>query len=568
LAIFIVVAQYTFIFNFESYNMTSIKQSFHWLLFFGVTSLLFSCKKDITQTKTDEQNNKHSFFSDGLQMGKEAPYKQSEVILGVPNQNPYTKKNMLLAYTNVISRGFINKTTSQVATTHYYVKFKPQNDEQYEKLKRDTTLYTQDFPIESTIIQNGNKYHDPSLPSNVPTYQYTAVKKNFIFYPDIPYDIIDELYIPEIDPVINGNNNNNTTFIDKLLDQAYIQTGNFADTVKTNIDNSQSRYTPGGTIRIFDTRLNQRIGMEGVIVLARRWFIVNPAMTDINGNYRMPFSFNRPCNYSLWFTNFLFDIREHLFGLTCWINGPKQTGDWNHNIDDGYDRFVGHIFRSVFRYNYKNIGGLQRPAIFYTTGRRQIYIAKDTHKSWSGENWIALPVIRIARYEDEKGSEYDSDEVFSTTCHETGHTSHVLSMNLGLLSYSQVEGQIRESWAVAIEWFLSNIEYRDRGIINYGQWDYHPVNAPQYPNDRAYQYWSLNTDKEYTSMFINIIDNINDSGIFFSAPDDRVTGYSLPFIEANFLRHCPEKYSLAVLLKNNKPVGITDADIDLLLTSY
>jgi len=88
-------------------------------------------------------------------------------------------------------------------------------------------------------------------------------------------------------------------------------------------------------------------------------------------------------------------------------------------------------------------------------------------------------------------------------------------MNAGVIQYWQVDGQLQESWPVAIEWFLTHIEYADRGIANYGRSDYHPTNAPQYPNDQAYQYWTRNVHPDYTSLFINVVDDINDNTLFF-----------------------------------------------------
>jgi hypothetical protein len=137
-----------------------------------------------------------------------------------------------------------------------------------------------------------------------------------------------------------------------------------------------------------------------------------------------------------------------------------------------------------------------------------------------------------------------------------------------LVNYGLLTGQIRESWAIGVEWLLSHIEYAERGINNYGEWSYHPINAPIYPNDQAYQYWTLKVDEKYTSLFINIIDNINDNTLFFEAPDDQLTGYTLSFIEENLL---PLSFSLDFLkiqLKNTKPAGVTDAQIDLLFSSY
>ena len=282
-------------------------------------------------------------------------------------------------------------------------------------------------------------------------------------------------------------------------------------------------------------------------------------------------SYKRPCNYSIWFATRTLAVRENLLGLTFWINGPKIKGEWNYDLNNSYQRFVGHIFRGAYRYHNKNIGGLASPIIPFM---RQLYIAKNSTKSWSGINYILFPVIRIARYDDSApvgvNTEYDSDEIFSTTCHETAHSSHALRLIVSPIQFWQVSAQLRESWAVAIEWFLSHIEYAERGISNYGEWDYHPPVPLDFPNDQAYQFWRLGLSSDYTSLFINLIDRENDNTIWFfsGTPNDQVSGYSLPFIEQNILKYSYNLSTLGNKLKNNKPVGVTDAQIDLLLNFY
>lgn len=538
---------------------------------FALTLIIGSCQKQDLPIEDKESSPSLNLAAGS---GNDIPFMGgSNTLLGESKQNPYTVSNMTAAWQNISSRGVTTNSEASVYTTHYYVKFKPQTSDQYEELHKDTTLTFSDLPIESTVTQNGDYYHDPSLPDSVPTYQYAAVKAGYQFPEGIPYEIIDNLYIPEKDNIFDyQQGGTEDLFVDKLLNQAYTQTGNYEDTIPL-INTAQieaRKYTPGGRIRVFDTRLQQWIGMEGVRVEARRWFVIYSAYTDFNGNYRMNDRYKNGTNYSIWFARETFSVRHNLVNTTYWINGPKIEGDWNYDLNNSYQRFAGHVFRGAFRYHNKNIAGLQRP---WLPSKRQVYVAKDGYKDWSGVNWIVLPVIRIARYETEGNGEYDSDEIFSTTCHETGHTSHVLRMNGGVIQYWQVGRQLQESWAIGIEWFLSHLEYAERGIINYGESNYHPVFpqvAPQYPNDFAYQYWTLGTDSWYTSLYINIVDNVNDMNVWFltGSPNDQVTGYTIPFIEQNILKHSYGLSSLATQLMNNKPVGVTDAQISLLLSFY
>lgn len=541
-----------------------------WLLATLVLTLFFSsCQKQ--ELPIENKSNDENSGLSGRGTGS-TPYTEgAPIILGENKENPYAVKNMEAAWQELEKRGIKPIADAKVYATHYYVKFKPKTSEEYERLHSDSTIGLSDLPIESTVIEDGDYYHDPSLPDSVPTFQYTAVKTDYPFPEGIEYEIIDVLYIPEEDKIFNYENGGaEDCFVDQLLNQAYLQTGNIEDIIDLKEDCGQTlsarRYTPGGRIRVFDTRLQQWIGMEGVRVQARRWFIWYNGYPDYNGNYRMNHSFKRPCNYSIWFARETFSVRHNLVNTTYWINGPKISGDWNYDLNNGYQRFAGHVFRGAFRYHAKDIGGLQRPWIPF---KRQVYVAKDGYKDWSGVNWIVLPVIRIARYQTEVG-EYDSDEIFSTTCHETGHTSHVLRMNGGVIQFWQVTTQLQESWPVALEWFLSHKEYAERGIANYGEWNYIPTNPPQYPNRQAYQYWTLGVSHDYTSLYINLVDAQNDRTLWglTASPDDQVTGYTLPFIEQKILKHSYGLTSLSTQLMNNKPAGVTDAQIKLLISFY
>ena len=237
----------------------------------------------------------------------------------------------------------------------------------------------------------------------------------------------------------------------------------------------------------------------------------------------------------------------------------------------GYENMQGHMFRAAYRYFYKDIGGLQRPV--RPSGNRSHIIAKNTAKDWQGINYVVFPYLKIARFRPGSTTEYQSDDYFSTTVHELAHTSHVIKMNTGAVQYSQVNSMLQESWPCAVEWFVTGIEYRERGIANYGTPNYNPSNPPVFPNRFGYQFWSLNTSSDYTSLFINLVDNFNELGQSFSSQpmgtvNDQVTGYTLANIETNLLKYCYGLSSLSTQLKANRPAGVSNAQIDLLLSFY
>jgi len=148
---------------------------------------------------------------------------------------------------------------------------------------------------------------------------------------------------------------------------------------------------------------------------------------------------------------------------------------------------------------------------------------------------------------------------------------------MGAGEFIQAGNQIRESWATGIEWELTHLEYAERGIANYGRANYHPFPAPEAPNDFAYQYWNISDwDDNYTTLFINLIDNFNEQGVNFGSignpylgvVNDNVSGYTIAGLENDVIRFLLHRNDLADRLKAYKPAGVTDVQIDQLLNFY
>jgi hypothetical protein len=350
-----------------------------------------------------------------------------------------------------------------------------------------------------------------------------------------------------------------------------ILTKNFGDTLNTK-KRGRVEWNPSGKIQVFDTRRDTLIPLVGVEVCARRWFTTYTVFTNQEGNYYSPWGYDRPANYSLYFETWAFDVRSGTI-VQAWIDGPKIDSPWNLDIaPNTLDAFYANVFRAAWRYNFGDIGGLIRP---FFVGYAIKYAACDNvgiSQGVNNGNWTVFglnPNIRIYRFKS-NGTDYSSDEIFSTTCHETCHTTHPLIMNLSYIQYGQVGTNIQESWAVAVEWFITQKEYRERGISDYSGPSYN-VGA-SYPTNWGHQNWhpggSLNN---YSCVFIDLIDNFNQSTISINGQVglvDNITGYTMSGIESGFLKHVYGYSSLRDQLKANKPNGVTDAQIDEMMNQY
>lgn len=517
---------------------------------------------------------------------------EKPVILGRKLENPFSVKNMSLALENLKVKRKLGRVFDdlQIEPTHLYVRFLPSNEVQYDTLTSDTTVHFVDHPMDYEVVEGGDYYQDPSIPAGQPTYQYTAWPVSSSPPSGIQFETIEELYLPNEDPeLVEGGgrvSEEAQRFIDELEYEAMRLTNNLPETLANGRTQGllPDKFTPKGTIRVWDSRLKADIPLVGAKVRTRRWFEFHEGITGADGKFTVDGTYRYDFNYSIIWERSDFDIRSGTL-IQAWYNGPNTKSDWNLTIADGVQRFYAHVFRGAQRYHYGNIGGLKRPNVW---GKIKIF-AYDTNNddgtngiNWG--NWInevrvispligaVLPNIKIWRYVD--GREKDSDEVFSTTVHELAHSSHIQLMNGGEIQYGQVSPIIYESWAVAVQLLITSMEYKERGIANYGEPSFYS-GLPKYRLNYGYQYWGLETiGNPYTSVFIDATDNYNQFGHSFSAIGrvglirDEVGGYNLHSIEANLLKHIYGLSSLREKLKGSKPNGITNTQIDALLDQF
>jgi hypothetical protein len=507
-------------------------------------------------------------------------YRGVETVLGRKLKNPYTVEQMAEAVESIRAKDS-SFPQLEIKTTHYYIRFKPSDYQQYDRLVSDTSVYFQDHPFDFEVLTAGEFYHEASLPDTVPTFQYASVPVTYNIPEGIAYDILDELYLPENDEQFSQSDRLDTDveqLFGKLEHEALLLSDNLDDESgqQDNISARTSgwlpdKWYPEGRIMVYDDRVRDHIPMEGVKVQARRWFKNRYAVTDRFGFFHFDDGFRYEVNYSIPWERAKFDIRSGTFGQAR-FNGPKKKGNWLLRIERGGMSFhYAHVFRAALRYYYNDIGGLKRPGFRL---KYSVFDKQGEHFARNIGNWSlfgANPNILIYRYDPSDGSENDSDEMFSTTCHETAHSTHMEVMNAGLIQFLQVSEKIRESWAIAVEWSITQKEYKRMGISNYAEANY--AVEVNYPIPHAFQYWAKDRMPNLTSLFIDIVDTNNQKGQVYSnnkrgTINDPVGGYTLSSIEALMLKKVYGMSSLSDELKAHRPGEVTQAQIDVLLENF
>lgn len=506
-------------------------------------------------------------------------------VLGAQYVIPFKVSEMQRAKDTLTAKNITPPHNFTVRTTHLYVKFTPANYEQLEILESDTILELSAVPKDYLISVQGSWYRAPGLADTVPNPQYASVQVGFNFPNGIPYQILDSLYVPDEDVQLMTSSPGKAEcwYVDRLMAEAHRINTNpilieFMRMPDDWIEYGGGTYTPPpvhGVIRVWDNRLNQLIPLEGVKVESRRhgWGSkFRYGYTNANGEYSLiGEQLSGTSNYKIEFWRGGFSINDKW--LDRYEVKQKDKSRYSFSLDiegDTYAQFCATMFRAAHRYYHGDVGLLKRPLRY---GFAQRLLAKNAYdEDYAGINYPSYPLLKVTRFRNEaETQQYSSDEVYGITIHELAHTAHVLTMD-DPLDFNDVSNQIIESWAMAIQWQLVNLEYRSRGITDYGSPTYTVSNLIS-PHAYGYQFWRGSVTEVYTSLFINLVDNFNELGQSFpgkisGSVDDQVSGYSLSSIQTGHLKNCYSLSNLTSYLKAYKPTGVTNTQIDLLMSFY
>lgn len=143
-------------------------------------SILLSCTRDEFEITAEFPDTDEYLQDQGL----------SKTILGKKLKNPYSVENMKMAHDNLVSKNGRVSGGMEIATTHYYVRFRPQTDEEMAGLEADS-LELYDYPLDYEIATQGNYYIDPDVDAGEGKWYYTSVPLNYNFQ-GVEYEIMEK----------------------------------------------------------------------------------------------------------------------------------------------------------------------------------------------------------------------------------------------------------------------------------------------------------------------------------------------------------------------------------------
>ncbi|MDC3403064.1 hypothetical protein OAX38_02610 [Flavobacteriaceae bacterium] len=524
------------------------------LLFLTLLVLLFSCIKEEFEPIETEQVEIEQIDLSGMTK------------LGQRLENPYSVRNMKKAWESLQKTPQLSKSVD-IETTHLYVKFSPKSEEELGILKQDSTLVLYDIPLDFEVVENGDFYHDPEVPTDRPTYQYTAIPVDKQLPSGVEYEILEELFIPDQDGEYDAGVDyekpsksfTSKQTIEQLVDESLRLTGNLMNneignslTAKSELMLARSKWRPAGTIRVYDHAINSFVGVSGVEVRARRWFTTYKGTTDNNGNYTCDGRFRRDANYSITWELYDYSIRKGVF-IQAKYDGPKRRGDWNLDLGssssitvDDKQQYYALIHQAAYDYYHGDRFGLTSPPRNAFWKRQITIVAKPAGgtSSYSKARGIigVAPEIFVRKWNNK------SFRVYGTTIHELAHAAHqevdngaynnlvwdayigvcstppIGNCNINLGPTANNTRRLLETWPTTVEILFTTHRYRNRfGLTNY-EYD-----------EENFQTIKIDEKNHYTSAGWDMLDDINQRIInkldSTSYPIDRVSGYNIVQLE-------------------------------------
>ena len=537
---------------------------------------------------------------------QDSHYNEGKMVIGEKLKNPYSVQNMHKAYNNLRTDNKL-KSAVNIETTHFYVRFRPKSFQELNILTRDTTLHIYDYPLDVEIKRGGTHYHDPSIPRNQITWQYTVVPVDYTF-PNIQHQKLADLFLQEETGKLEELKSGSIDYFDWLTleTEALRITGNLKEDEPNGVELKSTRWRPCGTIKVHDDILigttteaifdhweyypcpedtenpndpsspeeivedlpyeecrravyryeivpsgSHLIALKGATVRARRWFTTHKGITDANGTFVCDGTFSRDANYSIKWERWDFDIRDGQYGQ-AYFNGPKQSGPWNLNIESEHtpkSHLFAHIFRAAHTYYYDhNHWGIKAPP------RRDGVLGALQHRLHIAgidgpgrSKYYTFKEFALAAQIKVYRNNGNSKDIFGTTIHELSHASH---WEIGYSTSQYVVDAIfsgkrlPESWATGVETVILDEIYG----TNHSERKQH-LRISDMTNGGEWD--------GYTCIVWDMIDTHNqrDNGQLF--PDDDVENYTLSQLEGALFYSPSSWWGWRDEIKNrfNNPTG-------------
>ena len=309
------------------------KNSYRLPVFALIGIVLYSCTKDVISNLEAKK-----------QVEIEKTIEPDRLIgLGKKLENPYTVSNMLKAYNNLKENknSLFSKTDSDGVTidsTDYYVRFLPANDHEKSMLQEQDSLTLFDMPLDYELEEGvAGAYHDPTIPTDQITWQYTVVPVDYKFR-DIKYEKLADLFLQDDYEDEEDDSSNKRVERNKISKDLWLElenealriTGNEDDISEKSTLTARSKWYPSGTIKYEDntTSTSRIIPLQGARIIVKRWFKWKGAITNASGYFRVGKFRSRKVKCAIKWERADWDIRSGSYGQAWYsFQSLKKEGN-------------------------------------------------------------------------------------------------------------------------------------------------------------------------------------------------------------------------------------------------
>lgn len=402
---------------------------------FSVFNATTSCTDELVEESPDDLGSAEAVSVDKEKFG-------NTIILGKKLNNPYSLKNMQAAYDSLcMASGVATRSVDMLQPTHLYVRFLPKDSVDINRLdKEKLDLFC--YPLDYDVEQWGDYYHDPSIPEDQPTWQYTRVPVGYDF-PDVQYEILDTCFIPEDEDEVETRMAGNAFSLGDLEDAAYEHSGNGDMLVK---DELRAKHSPCGTFTVYNSYTGRYEGVAGIAVRMGKfvkWFHV---YTDRDGYYFTKSTFRTDPHYWIYFDN------KKGFKIGSWsvfanarlcAMGKHSNKGYSHAFEMGSDMWAHCLVNNATYYMYENFES-------YIPSDMRLWVLDNSGKGSAamlGHNTASklkvkavmgaalglgagavdqlIPALTALAPDIVVGAEgRDAYSLYECTCHELSHSMH------------------------------------------------------------------------------------------------------------------------------------------------
>ena len=257
--------------------------------------LWFSCSKDIPVPEEHgiENSSMDNNLKGSLLKGKKLP-------------NPYTIPHMEDAKQHLISEGKVDQkllNEIEIKPTSLYVRFKIKSADDYDVLSMKEKLELFPYPLDYDYGESEGVIVDPEY-GDKPEWLYTVVNQDYPF-PEIHYEIIDEVFLPKSYLQQNPNKEHLSDILNLIEQKSYELCGFESEKILKS-----TPVYPSGRITVWNDTLNQWEPVVGVRVRARKFLTYGYGFTDTNGDYTLDEDFTGTLHYCM--------IMENEEGFKIW----------------------------------------------------------------------------------------------------------------------------------------------------------------------------------------------------------------------------------------------------------